>query len=333
VTEPHIYPLFFEPVFRDYIWGGRNLETLLGRKIPDGVVAESWEISGHPSSSTRVENGPLAGLTLPQVQELLGEALVGTRSRWATDRDKFPLLVKLLDANRRLSVQVHPSDEYALAHEGGELGKAEMWYVLYAKQGAELIYGLSRQTNAEQFRAALQEGTLSDLLHRVSIQPGDVISVPTGTVHALLEGALVAEIQQNSDTTYRVYDWGRLGHDGKPRPLHVDKAVEVIDWEMVRPQAAVPVPLTDGDVAREELCRSPYFVVEKVSLEEGASYQGECDGATFEIWGVVSGSAEVCWVDQRAPMAAVRFVLLPAALCPFSIRAERPATLLRVYAP
>jgi mannose-6-phosphate isomerase len=285
-----------------------------------------------------VENGPLAGRTLPQVQEQLGQALVGRRSRWATDRNKFPLLVKLLDANRRLSVQVHPSDEYALAHEGGELGKAEMWYVLYAQKGAELIYGLSRHTDAAHFRAALKDGTLSDLLHRIPIQPGDVISVPTGTIHALLEGALVAEIQQNSDTTYRVYDWDRLGHDGKPRPLHVDKAVEVINWEMVQPQAAVPVPLAagpeaTGSVARDELCRSPYFVVEKVSLEEGASYGGRCDGTTFEIWGIVSGSAEIGWDGQTASLAAVRFVLLPAALGAFTVSAARPATLLRVYAP
>ena len=348
MADRNIYPLFFEPVFRDYIWGGRNLETLLGRTIPEGVVAESWEISGHPSSSTCVENGPLAGLTLPQVQELLGEALVGTRARWATDRGKFPLLVKLLDANRRLSVQVHPSDAYALTHEKGELGKAEMWYVLYATKGAELIYGLSRHTNAAKFRAALEGGTLSDLLHRVSIRPGDVISVPTGTIHALLEGVLVAEIQQNSDTTYRVYDWDRLGHDGRPRPLHVDKAVEVINWDMVRPQVAVPVPLAaapgaGGGVAREELCRSPYFVVEKVSLQEGATYAGGCDGTTFEIWGIVSGSAEIGWAGQRAAFAgaafagaafaAVRFVLLPAALGAFAVHAERPATLLRVYAP
>jgi mannose-6-phosphate isomerase len=332
VTDPRLYPLFFEPVFRDYIWGGRSLETLLGRTIPDGVVAESWEISGHPSSSTRVEAGPLAGLTLPQVQELLGESLVGTRSRWATDRGKFPLLVKLLDANRRLSVQVHPPDAYALTHEEGELGKAEMWYVLYAREGAELIYGLSRRTDAAQFRAALEKGTLSDLLHRITIVPGDVISVPTGTVHALLEGALVAEIQQNSDTTYRVYDWGRLEHGGQPRPLHLDKALEVIDWEKVRPQAAEPVPLT-GAVAREELCRSPYFVVEKVALEEGALYKSLCDGTTFEIWGIVSGSAGICWAGHRASFSAVRFVLLPAALGAFTVCAERPATLLRVYAP
>ena len=174
--------------------------------------------------------GRWPGLTLPQVQALLGEALVGTRSRWATDRGKFPLLVKLLDANRRLSVQVHPPDEYALAHEGGELGKAEMWYVLYAEPGAELIYGLARQTTPGRVSRRARGGQLSDLLHRLPIQAGDAIRVPTGTIHALLEGTVVAEIQQNSDTTYRVYDWGRLGHDGKPRPLHVDKAVEVIDF-------------------------------------------------------------------------------------------------------
>jgi mannose-6-phosphate isomerase len=208
-----------------------------------------------------------------------------------------------------------------------------MWYVLYARQGAELIYGLSRHTDADEFRAALQDGTLSDLLHRVPIQPGDVISVPPGTIHALLGGALVAEIQQNSNTTYRVYDWGRMGHDGKPRPLHVDKAVEVIDWEMVRPQAAVPVSITTGDVAREELCRCPYFVAEKVSLEENAAYTGRCDGTTFEIWGIVSGSAEIGWEEQSALLSAVRFVLLPAALGAFTVRAKRPATLLRVYAP
>lgn len=333
MADERIYPLFFKPVFRDYIWGGRNLQTLLGREIPDGVVAESWEISGHPSSSTRVENGPLAGQTLPQVQSLLGEALVGTRSRWATDRGKFPLLVKLLDANRRLSVQVHPPDAYALVHEGGELGKTEMWYVLYAQEGAELIYGLARHTNAHEFRAALAEDRLSELLHRVSVQPGDVISVPTGTIHALLEGILVAEIQQNSDTTYRVYDWGRLGHDGQPRPLHVDKAVEVINWEMVRPQPAVPTLRTTGDIAREELCRNPYFVVEKVALEEGVTYTGRCDGSTFEIWGIVSGSVEVGWRDQTETFSAVRFVLLPAALGAFGVHADRPATLLRIYAP
>jgi mannose-6-phosphate isomerase len=268
------------------------------------------------------------------VQEQLGEALVGTRSRWATDRSKFPLLVKLLDANRALSVQVHPPDEYALEHEGGELGKTEMWYVLYAEPDAQLVYGLSQQTTAGAFRRALREGTLADLLHYLPIQKGDAIFVPTGTIHALLEGAVVAEIQQNSDTTYRVYDWGRLGADGKPRPLHVDKAVDVIDFGMVRPKAYEPVVVhNSGGVRRAEISRCPYFCVEKVDLDGGTTYEGRCDGGTFEIWGSVVGQADIQWTGQPVTLPAVRFALLPAALCAFAIHAKQPATLLRAYAP
>jgi mannose-6-phosphate isomerase len=326
--------LTFAPVFRDYIWGGRNLETLFGRELPPGIVAESWDISGHPSSPTLVDGGALDGLTLPQVLDLWGEALVGTRSRWATDRGKFPLLVKLLDANSPLSVQVHPPDEYALARENGELGKAEMWYVLHAKPGAELIYGLSQETTPEAFRAALEGGSLADYLHRLPVQAGDAILIPTGTLHALLEGIVVAEIQQNSDTTYRVYDWGRLGADGKSRPLHVDKALDVIDFDMVRPAASKPEVVGGRrGLVRFEIARCPYFVVEKVELKDEAAYRGRCDGTTFEIWGCVAGAAQVKWASDALSLAAVRFALLPAALGEFAVQAVQPATLLRAYAP
>ncbi len=328
-----IYPLTFDPVFRDYIWGGRNLETLFGRKLPPGIVAESWEISGHPSSPTRVNVGPLAGLTLPQVQERLGERLVGTRSGWATARGRFPLLVKLLDANQPLSVQVHPPDDYALAHEG-DLGKTEMWYVLHAQAGAELIYGLARETTPREFRAAIDSGRLESLLHRLPVAVGDVIFIPTGTLHALLEGIVVAEIQQNSDTTYRVYDWGRVGADGKPRPLHVDKALEVIDFARIRPGAAVPRLLSEVEgVRRAEIARCRYFVVEKVELAAGASYSGTCNGDTFEIWGCIAGAAEVGWAGDPLSLSAVGFVLLPATLGDFAVHARCPTTLLRAYAP
>jgi len=334
MTAVRVYPLTFEPLFRNYIWGGRNLEALFGRKLPPGIVAESWDISAHPSSPTRVDSGPLAGLTLPQVQDRLGEALVGTRSRWATDRGRFPLLVKLLDANCRLSVQVHPSDPYALAHEDGELGKTEMWYVLHAKPGAELIYGLSRKTTPASFRAALEDGTLSDLLHCLPIKAGDAILVPTGTLHALLGGVVVAEIQQNSDTTYRVYDWGRAGTDGMLRPLHVDKALAVIDFDRVCPQAYRPVVVAESNgLRRAEISRCRYFVVEKVELEGEAAYCGRCDGSTFEIWGCLSGQAEVRWAGDPLPLAVVRFALLPAALGDFALQADGRATLLRAYTP
>lgn len=334
MAEHVIYPLTFEPVFRDYIWGGRNLETLFGRKLPPGIVAESWDISGHPSSPTTVDAGPLAGWTLPQVQERLGEKLVGTRSRWATRRSKFPLLVKLLDANRALSVQVHPPDEYALAHENGELGKTEMWYVLHARPGARLIYGLSQKTTPRAFRTALREDRLVDYLHYLPVKPGDAICLPTGTLHALLEGIVVAEIQQNSDTTYRVYDWGRVGDDGKPRSLHIEKALDVIDFGMVRPQAAARVVVADRvGLHRTEISRCRYFVVEEVRLEGGAAYSGRCDGNTFEIWGCISGRVKVQWAGAPLALPAVRFALLPAALGDFAIHAERPATLLRAWAP
>ena len=333
-----IYPLTFEPVFRDYIWGGRALATMLGRALPPGTVAESWEISGHPSSPTRVAGGPLAGLTLPQVQERLGDALVGTRSRWATDRGRFPLLVKLLDANQRLSVQVHPPDAYALAHENGDLGKTEMWYVLHARPGAELIYGLSRQITPAAFRAALEDGTVTDLLHHLPIQAGDAIFVPAGALHALLDGVVVAEIQQNSDTTYRVYDWGRVGPDGRPRALHVDKALAVIDFDLVRPGAYVPrLVAEETGLRRYEISRCPYFVVERVELDD-AAYRGRCDGDTFEIWGCIAGQAAVRWQgdgDDRPPLSlsAVQFALLPAALGEFAVQARGPAVLLRAWAP
>lgn len=334
MNDPDIYPLTFEPVFRDYIWGGRTLETRFGRTLPPGIVAESWDISGHPSSPTLVDVGSLKGLTLPQVQARLGKALVGTRSRWATERGKFPLLVKLLDANRALSVQVHPPDEYALTHEKGELGKTEMWYVLCARPDAQLIYGLARETGAEEFRAALQAGTLSDLLHYLPIREGDAIFVPAGAIHALLEGAVVAEIQQNSDTTYRVYDWGRLGDDGQPRPLHIDKALAVIDWSLIRPTVCTPAVIEDANgVWRAEISRCRYFVVEQVRLDAGVTYRGLCNGETFEIWGCVEGQAGVQWASDTVALPAVRFGLLPAALGAFAIHAECPAMLLRAYAP
>jgi len=323
MSDHFIYPLTFAPVFRDYIWGGRNLEKLYGRALPPGIVAESWEISGHPSSPTTVLTGPLAGLALPKVQERLGDRLVGARSRWAVDRGRFPLLVKLLDANRPLSVQVHPPDAYALEHEGGELGKAEMWYVLHARPGAELIYGLSRETPPAEFRAALDAGTLPELLHRLPIREGDAILIPTGTVHALLEGVVVTEIQQNSDTTYRVYDWGRLGADGKPRPLHVDKALDVIDWGVVRPGVYEPrVIAEERGVRRSEISRCRYFLVEKLDLEAGATVHGRCDGATFEIWGCVAGRATLSWEGDPLPLCAVQYVLLPAELGDYALRAD-----------
>lgn len=330
--DERIYPLTFEPVFRDYIWGGRHLETLLGRKLPPGRVAESWDVSGHPSSPTPVDAGHWRGQTLPQVLDELGTDLVGTRSSAMLARGKFPLLVKLLDANRDLSVQVHPDDTYATANENGELGKTEMWYVLHAQPGTELIYGLARDVTPASFRAAIEANTLHTQLHRLAIAPGDCVFIPAGSVHALLAGAVVAEIQQNSDTTYRVHDWGRLGDDGVPRPLHVDKAIDVIDWSLQEPTRVAPQPLeAPAGVGRELLVDCEQFTVERVTLDGNARLTGTCDGTTFELWGCMAGAAAIEWAGDAMVLDAVRFALLPAALGAFTVRAPQGATLLRAY--
>jgi mannose-6-phosphate isomerase len=322
-------------VFRDYIWGGRNLETKFGRTLPPGIVAESWDISGHPSSPTRVDYGPLLGQTLPEVLTTLDLALVGRRSQAMLALGKFPLLLKLLDANQPLSVQVHPADDYANLHENGELGKTEMWYVLAAEEGACLIYGLKPGVMRASFRQALEAGHLDTCLHKVAVKPGDTIFIPAGSVHALMQGIVLAEIQQNSDTTYRVYDWNRVGTDGKPRPLHIDKAFEVINFDQVEPGPVTPHLLAEANgLRREELVTCPYFCTERVTFNQaGAAFTGYNDGSTFEIWGVMSGQGRVAWNGEPLDLLAVRFVLLPAALGDFRIEAAGPSVWLRVYVP
>lgn len=328
-----LYPLTFTPVLRDYLWGGRRLETLFGRHLPPGVIAESWEISGHPTGSTVADAGYWRGQPLPAIQEALGERLVGGRAGWALARRKFPLLIKLLDAQQDLSVQVHPDDAYALAHENGELGKTEMWYVLHADEGTELIRGLRPGVDRDAFLKALEVGELPSLLRREPVRAGQVFDVPAGTVHALLAGAVVAEIQQNSDATYRIYDWGRVGADGRPRPLHIAKALDVIDFSG-RATESTPRALPAGEgVRRREVVRNRYFVVEELHMDAGARFPGKCDGTTLEIWGCVAGQAAVEWGGGSVTLPAVRFALLPAALGAFAIQAVGPCTCLRTYLP
>jgi len=332
--DPAVYPLTFVPTLRHYIWGGRSLETVLGRHLPAGITAESWEISGHRTASTRVEQGPWAGTPLPDVLAALGERLVGSNAANMLAHAKFPLLIKILDAQRNLSVQVHPDDAYAAEHEGGDLGKVECWYVLHAEPHAELVYGLDKQVTPEAFAAAVEADALDELLQTLPIKAGDVVFLPAGTVHALKAVAMVIEIQQNSDSTYRVYDWGRLGADGMPRPLHISKALDVIDWSMVRPGLAQPrLVAQTGGLSHWELVCCPQFCLDRFTLAPGAAYRGRCDGATFEIWGCIDGQATIASACEPVSLPAVRFALLPAALGEFVIEADSACTLLRAWVP
>jgi mannose-6-phosphate isomerase len=244
------------------------------------------------------------------------------------------LLIKLLDAEKRLSVQVHPTDDYALTYAGGELGKTEMWYVLHARPGAQLILGLQPGVTPEAFRQAIADNRLEACLHHLPVKAGDAVFVPSGTVHAILEGLVVAEIQQSSDMTYRVYDWGRVGADGRPRPLHVDRALEVINFQQVEPGPYQPLCLsTEEGVTRHEISRSGYFVVEKVTLAPGAVYAGRTSDETLEIWGTVEGNSELTWAGEPVSLPGVRFCLLPACLGDFAVQAIEATTMLRVYLP
>lgn len=320
------YPLTFDPVFKDYPWGGQNLRTELGRSIPDGVVAESWDIAAHANGSSVVNNGPLKGYSLQEVQSEWGVALLGKWNAAALEEGVFPLLIKLLDANRWLSVQVHPADDYPRKHEG-EYGKTEMWVVLRAKPGSELIYGFRPGVDRERFAEAIGDDQSSELLQRLAVEQGDVVFVPAGTVHALGPGIIVAEIQQNSDTTYRIYDWGR------PRPLHIEEALEVLNFDLLEPAPVIPQLLEENGFVREELAACSYFHTERLRMLADREFAGRCDGSTFEIWGVMEGTVTIQWSGAPLEVGAIGWVLLPAALGAYTVVGDNDAVLLRVYSP
>lgn len=322
-----LYPLTFDPIFKDYVWGGRNLAEKLGRSIPDGIVAESWDVAAHPNGSSVVNRGTLQGKTLADVLELWGEALVGSNNQQALELGKFPLLIKLLDANRWLSVQVHPDDTYGLAH-AGEFGKAEMWVVLDAEPGAEIIYGFKPGITRERYAQEVTDGHAADSLQRLPVKKGDVIFIPAGAIHALGPGIIVAEIQQNSDTTYRIYDWGR------PRPIHLEQALAVLDFAMVEPGPAQPHTLIHEDGLHvEQLAACPYFETDRIILPTDSAFYGLCDGASFELWAVLEGQATIEWSGEPVTLRGVAWALLPADLGEFQVIADEHSTLLRVTVP
>ena len=218
-----MYPLKLIAPIKDYLWGGTRLKTDFGFKTDKEIAAEAWLLSCHKDGSSVVENGEMAGKTLPEVLDIWGKEALGSR---AADFTYFPLLIKFIDAKQSLSVQVHPDDEYAMRVEG-EYGKTEMWYVVDCDEGAELIYGFKDKISSEEFARRIKDNTLMEVCNSVPVHKGDVFFITAGTLHAIGKGILIAEVQQNSNSTYRVYDFGRVGADGKPRELHIDKAVDV----------------------------------------------------------------------------------------------------------
>lgn len=304
-----VYPLLLQPPVKDYLWGGTRLKTEFGYATDQAIAAEAWVLACHKDGTSVVMNGPLAGQPLSAALECFGPAALGDK---AAAFPVFPLLIKLIDARERLSVQVHPADDYAQTAEG-EYGKTEMWYVVDCEPGASLIYGFQRGLTKTEFRRRIEDNTLLEVCNVVPVQKGDVFFIEAGTLHAIGAGILIAEVQQNSNTTYRVSDYGRLGADGKPRALHIDKAVDVTRTEPpCRPYGAVgETAALPGGTCRA-LASCPYFTAQLLHVTSQLSV-GCYESFTSLV--CLDGAATFTW-DGGQPLLLGKgsSLLLPAGL-------------------
>ena len=297
-----MYPLKFIPIYKERIWGGHNLEKIFARVLPSQSIGESWELSSHSNGMSIVVNGVLAGKTLQEIMMEYKERLMGKKFMNAKD---FPLLIKIIDAHDNLSIQVHPGDEDANTAVG-EAGKTEAWYVVEAKENAQIVYGLTKGITKEVFIQAVESSTIGDMVKRVPVKAGDMVFVPAGMVHALLDGVMVYEVQQNSDTTYRIYDYDRVGDDGKRRELHIDKAIEVINFTQ---QFSCDF--------NEHSIKCQYFSMDKVSIQGARTYKAEDQ---FIIYCITAGTGEIVYKDSIESVQAGDTLLIPACLGEFSIK-------------
>lgn len=295
------------PSGKDYLWGGTRLKDEYGKKIDMTPLAESWECSVHPDGPSFVANGQYKGKTLKEVLDEHPE-YIGTKANGV-----FPILAKFIDAKKDLSVQVHPDDEYARENENDN-GKTEMWYIIDAEEGASLIYGFKHKVTKEILERAIERGELDKHLQKVEVHKGDLYFVPAGTVHGIGKGILLAEIQESSNVTYRVYDYDRVDKNGKKRPLHFDKAVQVMDMGVVPDikQKRRMVRYYPG-CSRELLCRCKYFETERIQVTKGFSFSVREE--SFQVLMCLDGYGQV-EVDGDKP---VRFtkgetVFLPAGI-------------------
>lgn len=279
-----------EPAFKDYIWGGTKLCDEFGKKCDYDKVAESWELSCHKDGNSVVANGDDKGLTLAEYIEKHGKGVLGVNCE---KFDNFPILIKLIDAKDNLSVQVHPNNDYALRVEG-EYGKTEMWYIVDCDEGATLLYGFKKKISKDEFAQRIADNTLLEVTNAVPVKKGDVFFIEAGTLHAIGKGILIAEIQQNSNTTYRIYDYGRVGNDGKPRELHVEKAKDVTNLCPAKAYPETAVEQKDGYTTKL-LSSCDYFTTYAVEVEEKAVL--EADEKSFNSLLILEGEGEVAADD------------------------------------
>ena len=322
-----LYPIIFQPIFKDRIWGGRELERLYAKKIPaNQPTGESWEISDRPGDASVIANGPLAGKDLRWLMENHAAEVLGGAKPAAAGR--FPLLCKILDARDKLSLQVHPPASRAAELKGEP--KTEMWYIADAAPDASLYVGLKRGVTRVEFERKIADGSVADCFHRIPVKAGDTMFLPSGRVHAIGDGLVIFEIQQNSDTTYRVFDWNRTGLDGKPRELHVAQSLASIDFNDFEPKLVETKFTGEANIQKRSLVKDPLFNVEAWKL--GAGTAGLLKPGKLQIVAVTAGMVQIKSGSTVAELSAGQFSLIPASLERVEILAKSGAALLHVEA-
>lgn len=304
--------LFFEPIYKDYIWGGTRLKEYFGKDIKTPTAAESWEVSTNDAGLSKIASTDMKGMTLKELFDNKDKRkeIFGTKT---TNMDKFPLLVKYIDAKTNLSVQVHPNNEFAKNNET-DTGKTEMWYVVDCAKDAKIICGMKETVKQNQVEDIIRNNKIKENLNYLNIKKGDSIYIPSGTIHAILADTLICEIQQNSNLTYRVYDWDRVGKDGKPRELHIEKAIKVIDVE------TKPKIVHTKNNESKTIVTSKFFNVEKIVVTN--EFKDKSKEESFYIINIIDGEGKISTNNNEYNLKKGDSILIPAKLGEYVIKGK-----------
>lgn len=299
-------PIFLDSIYKDYIWGGQKLKNIFKKKVEnEECTAESWEISTNKNGETKIKNGRYKGKTLTEIynKKEIRQEIFGTK---CIDLEEFPILIKFIDANSCLSVQVHPDNEYAIKNENSQ-GKTEMWYILDCEPGAQIICGVKAGVDKEELEKNIKSNNITECLNYIDVKKGDAIYIPAGTIHALLGKTLVAEVQQNSNITYRVYDWGRTDKEGKPRELHIEKALQVIDTKNI-PQ----IENTTKDIEKVNVVKSEFFTTNKINVIN--KFQEKVSKDSFIAFNVIEGEGTLKIAENTYELNKGDSFIIPACV-------------------
>lgn len=321
------YPIKFMPVPQERIWGGKKLKQWFNIDV-SYPIGEYWVLSGHPSGPSVVKNGPMAGKTLMELVQKYPKEYLGS-----SIEAKFPLLIKFIEAKEDLSVQIHPDDKYAAKAEG-DLGKTEAWYILDSKQGGKIIYGHNFK-NRKEYKEAIAHGKVKEFLKFKDIKPGELIYVPSRTLHALLSGTIVIEIQQSSDITYRVYDWDRIDKSGKSRELHIEKAADVMVYDESPRLQEVDnryyILNQAKNISHVHLLTSPYFSIEKLSMKNDKYLLKAGKSGNPDILIIIDGQGDLIWDDRSLTFERADALLIPSSIKHYVIKTNYNFEALRVF--